>query len=148
MHVAAAQPAQLAAAQPGPGHQQHDQPIPRRAARPQQRDDILVAGPFDRTLRFVQPVPGPHPPRHPAVLAPGRRRQIPVVGHLIQQRHQMPTRLALGDRVDHHRAHRGQHTVDPPGPARRRTSRPGQHDPRRRSSTPEAETGRRGPTTS
>jgi len=29
MHVAAAQTAQLPAAQPGPGHQQHDQPVPR-----------------------------------------------------------------------------------------------------------------------
>ena len=33
VHVGAAQPAQLAAAQPGAGHQQHDQPITGRAAR-------------------------------------------------------------------------------------------------------------------
>ena len=88
MHVAAAQPAHLTAAQPSPGHQQHDQPVPRRPARTQQRDDLLVAGPVHRRLRLAQPVPGPHPPRHPAVLAPGLPGQITVVGHLIQQRHQ------------------------------------------------------------
>src|SRR5712691_6893168 len=61
VHVAAAQPERLAAAQPGPRHQQHDQPVPRRAAPAQQRDDIGVGGPVHRTFRLVQPVPGPVP---------------------------------------------------------------------------------------
>ena len=30
------------------GHQHHDQPVPRRQARPQQRGDLLVAGPVHR----------------------------------------------------------------------------------------------------
>ena len=47
VHVGAAQPSQLSSAQPGARHQQHDQPVPARAARPQQRDDLLVAGPVD-----------------------------------------------------------------------------------------------------
>ena len=38
MHIAAAQPQHLGPAQPGPRHQQHDQPVPRRAARPEHRE--------------------------------------------------------------------------------------------------------------
>ena len=83
VHVAAAQPEHLAAAQPGPRHQQHDQPVPRRAARPQQRDDIGVGGPVHRPFRLVQPVPGPHPPPRPAVLRRAPRRQVRVIGDLV-----------------------------------------------------------------
>ena len=54
----------------------------------------LVAGPIDRRFRFPQPMPGPHPPRHPTVLAAGLRRQVPVVGDLIQHRHQPRRRRA------------------------------------------------------
>ncbi|HET8659187.1 MAG TPA: hypothetical protein VFM55_09335 [Micromonosporaceae bacterium] len=74
MHVAAAQPGRLPAAQPGPGQQQHDQPVPGVAADPQQRDDLLVASPVHPRLRHPYPVPGPQPPRHPHLLAPHRCR--------------------------------------------------------------------------
>ena len=83
VHVAAAQPAQLPAAQPGPCHQQHDQPVTRRSARPQQRDDGLVTGPLDRGLGLVPSVPGPQSPRHRTVLAAGLLGQVTVVGDLI-----------------------------------------------------------------
>jgi hypothetical protein len=84
MHVAAAQPQHFGPAQPGPRHQQHDQPVPRRAARPEHRDDVSISGPAHWPFRLVQPVPGPHPPRHPRVLAPGGFRQIPVIGQLVK----------------------------------------------------------------
>ena len=85
VHVGAAQPAQLAAAQPGPGHQQHDQPVPRGPACPQQGQDLLVRSPVHRRLRLVQPVPGPQPPRHPPVGVPGGGGQVAVIGDLMQQ---------------------------------------------------------------
>jgi hypothetical protein len=132
VHIAAAQPAHLAAAQPGPGHQQHDQPVARRAAGPQQCDDVGVTGPVDRTLGLVQPMPGPHPPRHPPVTVAGGLGQVPVLGDLIQQRQQMPTGLTRADRVHHHAAHRRQHPVDPSGPARWDSPRPDQHHRRTR----------------
>jgi len=113
VHITAAQPAQLAAAQPGSGHHQHEQPVPRRAARPQQRDDLLIAGPVDGCLGFPQPVPGPHPPAHPATLAPRHFGKITIVGDLVEQRHQTRRGLPGGDRVHHHAPHRGQHAVDP-----------------------------------
>ncbi|WP_182481159.1 hypothetical protein [Nocardioides immobilis] len=37
----------------------------------QLRDDLGVTGPLDRTLGLEQPVPGPHPPRHPPVAVAG-----------------------------------------------------------------------------
>ena len=92
MHIAPAQPEHLAPAQPRPGHQQHDQPVPRRTARPQHRDDIGVSGPVHRRLRLVQPVPGPHPPGHPAVLSTRRPGKVTIISDLIEQRHQMPGR--------------------------------------------------------
>ena len=96
----------------GSGHQQHDQPVPCRPARPQQRDDLLIAGAVDRRLRLAQPMPGSHPPHHAAFLVPGLLRQITVVGHLIQQRHQTRPAFPGRDRVHHHPPHRSQH-VDP-----------------------------------
>ena len=101
------------AAQPRPGHQQHDQPVPRRAAHPQQRDDLAVTGSIDGRFRFPQAMPRPQPPRHPALLAAGGRGQVPVVGDLIQQRHQPGRRLPGRDGVHHHAPHRAQHAVDP-----------------------------------
>jgi hypothetical protein len=38
-------------------------------------DDLLIAGPIHRRLRLAQPVPGPQPPTHPAVLTPRLLRQ-------------------------------------------------------------------------
>lgn len=129
MHVRAAQPAQLAAAQPGTGHQQHRQPIPRRATGPQQRDDLPVTGPVHRRLRLGQPMPGAQPPGQTALLAAGLLRQVARVCHLEQQRHQpsrgLPQRHCMGDEP----AHRGQHPVDPTSSPRRRRARPGQHLP-------------------
>jgi hypothetical protein len=92
MNIAAAQPAHLAAAQPGTGHQHHHQAVPRRQARPQQRGDIGVAGPVHRALILAQPVPGPQPVRHPALFPSGLGRKIPVIGDLIQRRHHDPAR--------------------------------------------------------
>lgn len=113
VHIAAAQPTQLPAAQPGPGHQQHDQPVARRAARPQQRDDLTVTGSIDRGFRLTQPMPSPHPPRHAAFPVPGGLGKVAVVGDLVQQRHQTSWGRPGGDRVHHHASHRGQHPVDP-----------------------------------
>ena len=132
VHVAAAQPAHLAAAQPGPGHQQHDQPVPRRPTGPQQRDDVAITGPLDRGLGLVQPVPGPHPPRHPPVLAAGLLGKVPVVGDLIQQWHQPGRGLPGRDRVHHHAPHRGQHAVDPRWRPHRFAARAGKHHRRTR----------------
>ena len=127
MHIAAAQPAQLAAAQPRPGHQQHDQPVPRRQARPQQRGDLGVTGPVHRPSVLAQPVPGPQPARHPAVLPAGLGGKIPVISNLIQQRHQMRRRLPGRHRVCHHAAHRRQHRVHPPGTTNWRRPRSREH---------------------
>jgi hypothetical protein len=130
VHIAAPQPAHLPTPQPGPRHQQHDQPVPRRPAGPQQRNDLLIAGPIDRRFRFPQPMPGPHPPRHPTVLAAGLHRQVPVVGDLIQHRHQ-PRRTATGHhRVHHHAPHRGQHPVDPRRTPHRSSAGTGHHHAR------------------
>ncbi len=132
MHVAAAQPAHLAAAQPGLRHQQHDQPVPRRTAPAQQRHDLLVRGPLDRRVRLAQPMPGPHPPDHPGVLAPRLLGQIPLIGQLIEQRQQPRRGLPRRHRVRHEPAHRAQHRVHPPRPAHRGPARTGQHLPARR----------------
>ena len=129
VHIRAAQAAHLAAAQPGPGHQQHDQPVPRRQARPEQRDDLGVRSPVHRRFRLVQPVPGPHPPAHLPVLAARRPGQVPVISDLIHQRHQIAARPPGRDRVHHHPAHRREHAIDPPGTPRRDGPRPRQHQP-------------------
>jgi hypothetical protein len=113
VHVTAAQPTHLSTTQPGAGHQKHDQPVPRRAARPQHTDDLLVTSPIDGRFRFPQPMPSPHPPRHTTLFAPGCLGKVAVVGDLVQQRHQTSWGLPSGDRVHHHAPHRGQHTVDP-----------------------------------
>jgi hypothetical protein len=113
VHITAAQPAQLAAAQPGSGHHQHEQPVPRRAARPQHTDDLFVTGPIHGRFRLTQPMPSPQPPRHAALLTPSGLRQITVVGDLVQQRHQTSWSLPGSNRMHHHAPHRGQHTVDP-----------------------------------
>ncbi len=112
-----------------PRHQQHHQPVPGRQAGLQQRDDLLVAGPVDRLLRLMHPVPGPHPPRHARVLAAGLQRQVQVVGQLIQLRQHLLRRLACGDRVHQEPAYRRQHRVDPAGAACRGPPRAGQHLP-------------------
>ena len=79
----------------------------------------------------MQPVPGPHPPAHPPVLAARRPGQVPVISDLIHQRHQIAARLPGRDRVHHHPAHRREHAIDPPGPPRRDGPRPRQHQPGR-----------------
>ena len=127
VHVAAAQPERLAAAQPGPRHQQHDQPVPRRAAPAQQRDDISVGSPAHRTFGLMQPVPGPDPPSRRAVLPAHGGGQVRVIGDLEQQPHQVARCGALGDRVHDHPAHCGQNRVDPPRRPHRHRPRPGQH---------------------
>jgi hypothetical protein len=114
VHVTAAQPEHLAAAQPRPRHQQHDQPVPRRAAATEHRDDVTVSGPVHRALRLMQPVPWPHPPARRAVLRPRPGRQVNVISDLEQQPHQVPRRGALGHRMHDHAADRRQDPVDPP----------------------------------
>ena len=81
---------------------------------PQHGDHILVTGPVHPRFRFVQPVPGPHPPARPAFFRPHRHRKVPVVSDLIQNLDQVPGSGALGDRVHDHAPDRGQHRVDPP----------------------------------
>ena len=127
VHIAAPQPARFTAAQPRPRHQQHDQPVPRRAARAQQRDDLLVRRPVHRRLRLPQPVPGTQPPAHPAVLAPCLLRQVARIGDLIDQRQQAARGPPARHGVSHERAHRGQHRVHPPRPASRLPARSGHH---------------------
>ncbi len=130
VNIAAVKPAHLTAAQPGTGHQQHDQPVTGRQARAQQRDDLLIAGPVHRTLVLPQAVPCPHPPRHPAIaLAPGELRKITVISNFIQHRNQMRWRLSRHRRVHDEAAHRGQHRVNPPGAPGRPGTRPGEHLP-------------------
>ena len=114
-------------AQPGPGHQQHDQPVPRRAACPQQRNDLGIAGPTHSSLRLAHPMPSPQPPRHAPVIAPRGFGKVAVISDLRRQRHQTGRGLPGGNRVHHHAPHRGQHTIDPRWRPRRRTARPGQH---------------------
>jgi len=127
MHIAAMQPAQLSAPQPRPNHQQHDQPVPRRPARQQQRDNVLLARPVHRRLRLVQPVPGPHPPRHTAVLAPRLRGKVTVIGNLVEQWHHPRRCPPRRHSVPREPAHRRQDSVDPPSPTHRLPTRPGQH---------------------
>ena len=125
--IAAPQPAHLAAAQPRAGHQQHDQPVPRRPAAPQHPERFLIAGPVHPPLRLPQPVPGPQPPCHPPVLTARHLGQVPVIGDLIQQRHQ-PGRRGPGRHGVHHQPpHRRQHAIDPPLRAGRRMPRTCQH---------------------
>ena len=106
MNIAAPQPAHLAAAQPRTRHQQHDQPVPRRPAAPQQPERLLIAGPVHPPLRLPQPVPRPQPPRHPPVLTAGHPGQVPVIGDLIQQRHQPGRRRPGRHRMHHQPPHR------------------------------------------
>jgi hypothetical protein len=84
----------------------------------------------DGGLGFPQPVPGPHPPRHPTILAPRRVGKITIVGDLVEQRHQTRRGLSGGNRVHHHAPHRGQHPVDPRRAAHRHRARPSQHHTR------------------
>jgi len=49
--------------------------------RPQQHDDLLVPGPVDHRLGLVQTMPGPHPPRHPALVHTAcLRGKVTIVG--------------------------------------------------------------------
>jgi hypothetical protein len=76
-------------------------------------DDLAITGPIDGHLRRTQPMLGPHPPRHPTVLAARLLGQVAVVGDLVQHRHQTRRGVPHRDRVHHHAPHRGQHTIDP-----------------------------------
>ena len=91
--IATAQPAQLPAAQPRPGKADDDQPVPRRAAGPQQRQHLLVGGVVDRLVWFVEAVLGLGPVAQLAALATHLGRQVGVVAD--------PVELAqhLGDTV-------------------------------------------------
>jgi hypothetical protein len=73
----------------------------------------------DGGLGFPQPVPGPHPPRHPTILAPRRVGKITNVGNLIQRRHQTRRGLPAATACTRHAPQRGQRPVDPRRTARR-----------------------------
>jgi hypothetical protein len=61
VQVLAAQPDQFAAAQSRPSEQQHQQPVTRRPARPQQSDDIFVTGAVGPLPCHRYPMAGLHP---------------------------------------------------------------------------------------
>ena len=110
--------AHLAAAQPGAGHQHDDQPVPRRqASNPQQRGDLLVAGPVHRGAVLAQPAPGPQPVRHPALFPRGPAGRS---GHRRLHTATGPDApcCPAAHRVRCYSAHRGQYPVHPAGPAR------------------------------
>ena len=56
--------------------EQHDQPVPRRQTRPQQGENLQVAGPVHRPVRLLQLMPSPHPVAQGCALASSRQRQI------------------------------------------------------------------------
>ena len=84
MRIRTAQPAQLAATKPSTRHQQHHQPVPSRPAGGHQGHDLLVAGPVHASVRLMEPMPGPHPPRLRRVLP--NEPPLADPGHLPAQR--------------------------------------------------------------
>ncbi len=79
----------------------------------------VSAGALDWAVGLVAAVPGPQPPRHPAVFAPGRLGQFALIGQFVEQRHQPRRGVAGADGVGDEAAHRGQHHVHPAGTADR-----------------------------
>ncbi|MGW0898373.1 hypothetical protein ACWD0G_15455, partial [Streptomyces goshikiensis] len=91
MHIAAPQPRGLPAPQPHPPEQQHDQAVPRAAARDEHRHQLDVGRPVHLDDRLPQALNRPQPVEQAPVLARGLRRQIPAVGELVDLP-QHPTR--------------------------------------------------------
>lgn len=127
VEVASPQPAQLAPAQPRPGHEYDDEAVTGRSARVEQGHDVVVAGSVDRSFGLMKAVTGSQPPWDPAVFAAGRLGQVAVVGQLIDERNQPRRGLAGRDGVGDEPTHRAEHDVDPPGAANRPAPGPGQH---------------------
>ena len=125
-HVRALQPDQFAAAQPGPRHQQHDQPVPRRPAGPQQRRPLGVAGPVHHRLR-PRAGAAPEPPGEPLVLtawpAPERYGRRPARTATTSARAAPARPRPRARRIPH----RGQHALIRRGP--RTGSAPGRPAP-------------------
>ncbi len=127
MHVLTAQPDHLPTPQPRPRHQQHDQPIPRRPAGPQQRDDLLIARPVHRAFHRPQPMTGLEPRKHHPVLRPRRSGKVPIVRHVVQSRDDLHGHDPGGHRVQQEPPDPGQNHIDPVGPAHWITAGPDQH---------------------
>ena len=106
-------------------------PSAARSADPALSGSLVAAGTIstssarsDDRLRLVQPVPGPHPPRHPGVFASRLGGEVPVVSKLIDQREQPPWCRPGRHRVHDQATDRGQDPVDPPCSSHRGSTRP------------------------
>ena len=74
-------------------------------------------------------MPRPHPPSHSVLLTASLRRQVTLLGQLIDQPHQLARRLPGSHRVGDQPPHRGQHTIDPSSLTYRFGTRTRQHLP-------------------
>ncbi len=118
VHVLAAQPGHLAAAQPGPGQGHHDEAVTGRPARPQQPQHLGVAGAVDHCLGLRQAVARARDIPQAGGLAADLDRQMPVVGDVIQRGEHLAGHLAHHDRMPDKPADHAQDPVDPAWAAR------------------------------
>ncbi|MFE3526365.1 hypothetical protein ACFXOD_33075 [Streptomyces sp. NPDC059161] len=132
MNVAAPQPGRLPAPQAHPPEQQHDQAVPRAAARAEHRHELRAGRTVDLGGQLPQPVHGTQPIEQAAFFTRRLHREIPAVGELVDLPQHPARRLARGHRVRQQsptatstrlirRSHR---TGAAPGPGRTTTAIP------------------------
>ena len=125
VHVLAAQPGHLAAAQPGPGHRHHDEAVTGRPARPQQPQHLNVGGTVDHHLGLRQAVPRARDIPQARGLATHPGWQMPAVADVVQRSEHLTGHLADHDRMPDESPDHAQDPVDPARAAHVPDPRPG-----------------------
>jgi hypothetical protein len=128
VRITATKASDLPWAQSDPGQQEHDQPVARRAACEEHRNDLLIAGPVDLGLGLLKPMVGSQAVAHGTALTAGCQGQVMVVAQFVDLLQHRGRHDLVDDRVDQEHPHGGEHFVDPSVPADRLGTGPGHHD--------------------
>lgn len=88
----------VASAQADPRQQQHDRPVASRPACPEQCEDFLIAGTFDRRLGFLELVTGAEAMGSVRRPSSGRPRQVSAVSQVVEHSEQPLRRLVVRHR--------------------------------------------------